>query len=127
VVPLAPQLIDGVTAGRGSARDTITPLYCIECDSNSWYRWLGRTYEEGLYAVGERLQASESGRGLALFSRPARDSGRTFPIERCDEAIVRRVAGSKQERWYYVETVSARPVRGWIPGAFVARGTECIA
>lgn len=52
VTTLGERPIYGVTAWP--TRDTAMPLFCVECDSNNWYRWSGRAYEADLYAVGER-------------------------------------------------------------------------
>jgi hypothetical protein len=127
VVPLGPERIDGVT--NASAVDTIEPLFCIECDSNPWFRWSGRSYESELYAVGEELTFTtyKAKLRLGFFARARRDSRFVFETTECSTAVVRRVAGSGQERWYFVETKGRQPMRGWIPASFVAAGTECVA
>jgi hypothetical protein len=133
VAPLGTETINGVAKGSaGLDRDQITPLYCVECDSNTWYRWSGRSYEPELHAVGEQLSSADSttyrkGQALGLFAKPSRDSKFLFPIEHCTQAIVRRVAGSDKNRWYFVETKGRQGVRGWIPSSFVAGSGECIA
>jgi hypothetical protein len=98
LVPVGPEKINGVA--KGPARDTITPLFCVECDANSWYRWSGRKYEVELYAVGEQLVTGEfeKDQALGLFATPSHDSKFLFPIESCKEAIVRRVTGSEENR-----------------------------
>ena len=132
VAPLGTEKINGVAKGAaGPARDTVTPLYCVECDANSWYRWSGRSYEVELHAVGGRLLSAENttyrkDQALGLFAKPSRDSKFLLPIEHCTEAIVRRVAGSEGNRWYFVESKGSRGTRGWIPSAFVAGSGECI-
>jgi len=126
VASLGTEKINGVAKGpAGPARDTVTPLYCVECDANSWYRWSGRSFEANLHAVGERLSSVENtthrnGSALGLFAKPSHDSKLLFPIEHCTEVIVRRVAGSEKDRWYFVETEGRRRIRGWIPSSFVA-------
>jgi hypothetical protein len=55
VVGLQAHIINGVAVGGFSGRDTVTPLFCLECDALSWFRWSGKSYEAELYAVGERL------------------------------------------------------------------------
>jgi hypothetical protein len=124
VIPLGDGIINGVT--MKPARDTIMPLNCIECDSNDWYRWSGRSYEAGLYAVGERIAiaAYDHDQALGLFARGDRKSRLFFPVESCTQAMVRRVAGSEAERWYFVETQGRDRVRGWIPASF-ASDNEC--
>jgi hypothetical protein len=133
VAPLGTETINGVATGwAASPQGTVTPLYCIECDSNSWYRWSGRSYEAELHAVGEQLLSADQttyrkDQALGLFAKPSRDSRFLYPIEHCTEAIVRRVAGSEENRWYFVETKGRQRVRGWIPSSFVAGSGECIA
>ena len=133
VAPLGTEAINGVAKGSaGPDRDKVTPLYCIECDSNSWYRWSGRSYEAELHAVGEQLLSADQttyrkDQVLGLFAKPSRDSKFLFSIGHCTEAIVRRVAGSEKDRWYFVETKGGGGLRGWIPSSFVAGSGECIA
>lgn len=125
VATLGDKPINRVT--RAPARDTVMPLYCVECDANSWYRWSGRSYEAELYAVGERIAIAtyERDQTLGLFARATRDSKLLFPAEPCTEAVVRRVAGSAAERWYFVETRGGDRVRGWIPASFASE-IECV-
>jgi len=124
VVPLGNQRINGVAAGR--ARDVITPLFCIECDANAWFRWSGLLYEAELYAIGERIAIAtyDQDQTVGLFGRPTRESRLGFNVAVCMQAVVRRVGGSEQDRWYFVETRARKPVRGWIPAAF-ATAPEC--
>jgi hypothetical protein len=124
VEALEDRLINGVTMKQ--ARDTVMPLHCVECDSNSWYRWSGRSYEADLYAVGERIAIAtyQPDDTIGLFARATRDSRLLFPVETCTQAVVRRVAGSEAERWYFVETRGRERVRGWIPAVFANDG-EC--
>ena len=125
VEPLGEKPINGV--GKGPAADTVTPLFCIECDTNDWYRWSGHAYEAELYAVGERIAIAtyEEDQKLGLFARGTRDSKFLFPVDACTLAIVLRVAGSDAERWYFVETQDHDRVRGWIPASFASEG-ECM-
>jgi hypothetical protein len=107
VVPLDTQVINGVA--KGSRRDTVTPLYCVECDSNTWFRWSGRSYEASLHAVGEQLLRAEDttyrkNQPLGLFAKPTRDSKFLFPIDHCKAAIVLQVAGSEKNRWSYARS-----------------------
>src|SRR3954447_24224579 len=126
VATLGDSPINRVTTGP--ARDTVTPLYCVECDGNSWFRWSGRSYETELHAVGETLETAEreTDQGFGLFVKPSRDSKLVVAIEACKEARVRRVAGSGKDRWYFVEMSDEPRVRGWIPGSSVAGSSECI-
>jgi hypothetical protein len=125
VAPLGTEKINGVA--KGPARDIVTPLYCVECDANSWYRWSGRTYEAELYVIGERIAIAtyEKDHELGLFGGPTRDSRFLFRVTPCTEATVRRVGGTAQERWYFVETAGRHSVRGWIPASFASE-SECI-
>lgn len=125
VTTLGERPIYGVTAWP--TRDTVMPLFCVECDSNNWYRWSGRAYEADLYAVGERIAVAtyERDQTLGLYARATRDSNFLFPVKPCTEAIVRRVAGSEAERWYFVETQGRDRLRGWIPASFASE-SECI-
>jgi hypothetical protein len=124
VVALNSHRINGVAAGR--ARDVITPLFCIECDANAWFRWSGRSYEAELYAVGERIAIAtyDQDHTVGLFGRPTRASRLGFNVLACTQAVVRRIGGSEQDRWYFVETRARTPIRGWIPAAF-ATEPEC--
>jgi hypothetical protein len=121
VVPLGREIINGVARGPGS--DAVTPLFCLECDTNSWFRWSGRSYEADLYAVGEHIAIDTYDQPLGLFAKPSRDSRLVFTIAPCTRATVRLVAGADQGRWYFVETRGRRPVRGWLPAQLVSH--EC--
>ena len=69
VVPLDIDPINGVA--KGPAPDTVVPLFCVECDSNIWFRWSGEEYEADLYAVGEKIDiGSETQEDLPLYSSP---------------------------------------------------------
>jgi hypothetical protein len=104
------------------------PLYCIECDSNPWFRWNGRSYEPGLYAVGDTISIAtyERGQTLGTFARPTRNSKLMAKIETCTQAKVLQTQGeSYNTRWYFVEVQLSKPLRGWIPASFAAE-SECI-
>lgn len=125
VTPLGTEAINGVAKGSaGPDRDTVTPLYCIECDSNSWYRWSGRSYEAELHAVGEQLLSADQtsyrkDQVLGLFAKPSRDSKFLFSIEHCTEAIVRPVAGS--ERSLVLCRNKRPPGPTWLDSQFLSR------
>jgi hypothetical protein len=122
VVPLGPEIINGV--GKGLASETVTPLFCIECDTNRWFRWSGRSYEADLQAVGERIAiATYEPQPLGLRAMPGRDARLVLTLAPCTRATVRVVAGSEQDRWCFVETRGPHPVRGWIPAVLVSH--EC--
>jgi hypothetical protein len=125
VAPLGDTPISGVAIGP--ARDTVTPLFCIECDSNSWYRWSGRGYEAELYAVGERITIASADvhEPVGLYARAARDSKLVFQVRPCSDVVVRRVAGAAADRWYFVETADRARLRGWLP-ASLTFSMECV-
>jgi hypothetical protein len=125
VVPLSRDSLNGVA---NLAADTVMPLYCIQCDSNPWFRWNGRSYEQGLYAVGDTISiaTSEEGQTLGTFARPTRNSKLIATIERCTEAkVLQTQGGSHKTRWYFVEVQLSKPFRGWIPASF-ADESECM-
>jgi hypothetical protein len=125
VVPFAPRPILGVATGP--ADDTVTPQYCIECDSNTWYRWNGRAYEPSLHVVGDTVLISgEPGRRLTLFADPRADAARTANLSLCVEAKVLQVGGSEGERWYRVEVDAPESPRGWIPQQLVVEPVDCL-
>jgi hypothetical protein len=125
IVPLGSHLIYGITKGPGT--DSVIPAFCIECDTNGWFRWTGGSYEEGLYETGERIAIGtyDKDARLALFAMPSRNSTLLHRLASCTRAIVRRVAGSAQDRWYFVETRTRIPVQGWLPASFLIRENEC--
>jgi hypothetical protein len=124
VVPFSPQRIFGVS--EGIKDDTVMPLRCVECDSNVWYRWNGRSYEPSLYAVGESVSISgETGGRLTLFESPRPEAGRTGDVPLCSRAQVREVGGEENRRWYRVEVVAPSFPKGWVPQQLVSDGEEC--
>lgn len=126
IVPLERESLNGV--GVNVASGTITPLYCIECDSNPWYRWNGRDYEPGLYAVGETIAIAtfEKGQILGVRARPSEGSRLIAKVDSCTNAKVLGTRGvSAETRWYFVELQLSKPVRGWIPASLTAE-MDCI-
>jgi hypothetical protein len=127
VVPLGAEPLNGVSSYPPGA-DTVMPLYCIECDANSWYRWNGHSYEARLHAVGDTvvIASHDMGRALGTFALPSRRSRFSAGIERCAEAKVRQVHGtSHRTRWYLLEVQSAPALRGWVPASLVEED-ECV-
>ena len=124
VVPFAARRIMGVSDQFED--DTVTPLYCVECDSNVWYRWNGRAYEPWLHVVGETLRISgEPGRRLTLFADPRPDAERTAEVPACVKAEVLQVGGRDGQRWYRVEVDAPASPRGWIPQQLVVEDVDC--
>ena len=127
IVPLRRESLNGMAVNRPGG-DTVTPLYCIECDSNPWFRWNGLSYELGLYAIGDAISIAtyERGQTLGTFARPTRDSKLITKIASCAGAKVLETQGTSYEtRWYFVEVQLPKPVRGWIPASFAAE-SDCI-
>jgi hypothetical protein len=124
VIPLGTDVINGVAGG--AATDVVTPLFCVECDANGWLRWNGRAYEEGLFRRGERvvIGAFEAGQAAALFASPRPGAAVVDRPPQCAPAVVRRVGGSAQNRWYLVETTTAGR-RGWVPSTSLVEENEC--
>ena len=111
VVPLDVDPINGVA--KGPAPDTVVPLLCVQCDSNIWFRWSGEEYEADLYAVGEKIDiGSETQEDLPLYSSPNLASKPVTRVEHCTTVVVRKVGGTPDERWYFVEAPDGE--RGWI-------------
>lgn len=127
VVPFSPQRIFGVS--DQFKEDTLMPLRCIECDSNVWYRWNGRTYEAWLHGVGDAVQITgEQGRRLTLFADPRADATRTADVPICVAARVVQVGGREDARWYRVEVDAPSSPTGWIPQQLIVPegDAECI-
>ncbi|MFI5078987.1 MAG: hypothetical protein ACHQRO_16670 [Vicinamibacteria bacterium] len=125
VVPFAARRIMGVSDEFENG--TVTPLYCVECDSNVWYRWNGRAYEPWLHVVGETLRISgEHGRRLTLFADPRPDAQRTVDVPLCVKAEVLQVRGREGQRWYHVEVDAPSSPRGWIPQQLVVDDVDCV-
>ena len=98
---------------KGPAPDTVVPLFCVECDANIWFRWSGEEYEAELYAVGEKIDiGSETQADLPLYSSPNLASKPVTTVAHCTTVVVRKVGGTPDARWYFVETPEAQ--RGWI-------------
>jgi hypothetical protein len=117
IVDLDTERVHGVTKGPGA--DTIVPLFCVECDSNPWFRWSGEEYEMQLYAVGEQLEiGGETQADLPLYGAASLASKPVTTVPHCTTVVVRKVGGTPELRWYFVETPEGQ--RGWIPDTVVA-------
>jgi hypothetical protein len=124
VVPFGPQRIFAVSDVFED--DTVTPMRCVDCDANVWYRWNGRAYEPWLHAVGETVRISgEAGRRLTLFADPRPDAERTADVAICVKAEVLQVGGREGQRWYRVEVDAPSSPRGWIPHQLVVEEVDC--
>jgi hypothetical protein len=111
IVELDTEPINGVT--KGPAPDTVVPLFCIECDANLWFRWSGEEYEADLYAVGEKIDiGSETQQDLPLYTSPNLASKPVTRVAHCTTVVVRKVGGTPDLRWYFVETPEGE--RGWV-------------
>ena len=117
VVPLDTEPINGVA--QGPAPDTVIPLFCVQCDSNLWFRWSGEEYETTLYAVGEKIDVgSETQADLPLYSSPNLAAKPAGTVEHCSSVVVQKVGGTPEQRWYFVETPDGQ--RGWMSDKFTA-------
>ena len=72
-----------------------------------------------LYAVGEKIDiGSETQADLPLYASANLASKTVATVEHCATVVVRKVGGTPEERWYYVETPDGE--RGWIPDKVTA-------
>ena len=125
--PLSPRPLYGLAAGN--LKGSVVPLYRVECDSNSWYRWSGRSYAVSLHRAGDEITLATSERNvrLGVFERASRASKMLMETRACSTATVLRVEGEEyQARWYLVELNGPVRTRGWVPASF-AEEDECIA
>ena len=125
VVPFAAQRILGVS--DQFEEDTVTPMYCLKCDENVWYRWNGRSYEPWLHVVGDTvlISSGEPGQRLTLFADPRADAPRTADVTLCTRAEVLQVGGREGQRWYRDEVDAPSSPRGWIPQQLVVEEVDC--
>jgi hypothetical protein len=122
VVPLDAEPINGVA--KGQAPDIVVPLFCVECDANTWLRWSGEEYEAELYAADERIDiGSETQADLPLYSSPNLAAKPVTSVPHCTTVLVRKVGGTPDARWYFVETPDGE--RGWISDRVIS-GQICI-
>ncbi len=117
VVPLDLEPINGVA--KGQAADVVVPLFCVECDANTWMRWSGEEYEAELHAVGERVDlGGETQADVPLYTSPNLASKPLALVTHCTTVVVRKVGGTPDQRWYFVETPEGQ--RGWIPDRVIS-------
>jgi len=122
VIPLDVDPINGVA--KGHAPDVVVPLFCVECDANTWMRWSGEEYEAELYAVSERIDVgSETQADLPLYSSPNLAAKPVTSVAHCTTVVVLKVGGTPDQRWYFVETPEGQ--RGWISDKVIS-GDICI-
>lgn len=129
VVRLDTKPINGVKIGV-FGRDTVEPLYCDRCDANPWFRWSGRSYELEFYAIGDRIAVApeENSNTVNLYVLPSRNSRKLIPLKVCAKAKVLGFRGTSYEtRWYFVELLQPKPVRGWLPVSSVVFEADCFA
>ena len=119
IIDLDADSISGVA--KGKAPDTAVPLFCTDCDSNLWFRWSGEEYEAELYAVGEEIEiGSETQADLPLYASANLASKPVATVPHCTTVVVRKVGGTPDKRWYFVETPER--LRGWIPDTVTSSG-----
>jgi hypothetical protein len=127
IVPLGPNDLSGVVAG-GKFGDRVMPLYCLECDSNPWFRWSGDAYELELYNVGERvpLGSESTYEPLDVYAEPGLDSRVAANVDQCTKVkIVERRGTSHEMRWYLVELPQQPAIRAWVPASYTGFEAEC--
>ncbi len=125
VVPLDAAKLNGIAINHPAA-DSLTPLYCIECDSNPWFRWNGQAYELELYAIGDVVSIAPSlpGESAGMFSAPNPNST-IRKVEPCTKGrVLSRRGTSYETRWYLVEARAPRS-RGWVPATSLSED-DCI-
>ena len=107
--------------------DVVTAAHCLECDTNTWYRWNGRAYEALLYATGETVVFGDAPSQPApqLFEREGRGARPIAIIEPCSRGRVHRVGGRPGHRWYLVDVAGAAPTRGWVPAERLTETIDC--
>ena len=117
--------VDGISGvAPGKASDSVVPLFCIDCESNLWFRWSGEEYEAELHAVGEEIEiGSETQADLPLYTSANLASKPLATVPHCTTVVVRKVGGTPEKRWYFVETPEGQ--RGWIPDS-VTSSDICI-
>lgn len=128
VVRLDTTAINSVAVGGFQGPDAVTPLYCYECDGNPWFRWSGRYYEPEFYAVGDRIQidVEENSKTANLYVLPSRDARKPIAVKECTGAKVLSFRGTSYDaRWYFVELLIPKPVRGWIPAETARIKGDC--
>jgi hypothetical protein len=116
VVRLDTMPINGVAVGGFSGPDTVTPLYCYDCDANPWFRWSGHAYELELFSVGETVGIGPfPERILELLAEARLKSEIAGSVADCTEAKILATTGtSRESRWYQVEVRSPKLLRGWV-------------
>lgn len=116
VVPMGREPIQGIAVGRTA--NTVTPLFCISCDSLNYYRWSGTAYEVDLHVVGEKIRIDAYGTEPQAFALPA-STKVVAKLKACTPAKVVGTQGTSREtRWYLVDVAGSKPVRGWVPAKF---------
>ncbi len=117
--------VDGINGvAKGKAADVVVPLFCVECDSNLWFRWSGEEYEANLHAVGEEIEVgSETQEDLPLYTSANAASKLVVAVPHCTTVVVRKIGGTPEKRWYFVETPEGQ--RGWVPDS-VTSSDVCV-
>jgi hypothetical protein len=121
VVALQKDPLNGVAAGDSGTK--VTPLFCLYCDANGWFRWSGRAYEAMLYELGDRITIApdEGKETLDLLALPNRQSRSIGKIAQCKNAKVLGIRGaSSRDRWYFVEISRPTVTRGWVSASHVS-------
>ncbi len=122
---LGPQVLYGVDFYRingVASKERIEILTCIACDATGWVRWSGNAYELELYSVRDHLIAVPSD----LFAEPNINAHVLKKSATCTRIRMIDYRGSEwQKRWYLVEMLGSKLMRGWIPASSVMEDTSC--
>jgi hypothetical protein len=93
--------------------------HCLECDSNSFVRWNGSSYEDALWIVSDVPATYDPGhRPIPLRLRPTSTAKAIANVTECTDARIVEVLPRRANgvRWYRVEVVlNGRATRGFLP------------
>jgi hypothetical protein len=99
----------------------IVPLYCVSCDSNPWYYWIGANYEPWAHLPGHTVCID---RGSVAYSSASLKSKAIGKTDRLIEAEVVRIGPrgvnpkkrGETFRWYQVKAKADTSFAGYVPG-----------
>ena len=116
------ELIRGVAASSDDGR--VYPLFCVECDTNSFLRWNGKEFESKLFVVNEPVLLvgpfvsldQPPGATVPLLAEPRSGASTIGTVKGCTGARV-SVVGPRDgtRRWYRVDIEGqGSTLSGWI-------------
>jgi hypothetical protein len=94
---------------------------CLECDSNSWVRWNGSSYEDALWIVGDMpatYNRRARNRSAPLSPTPHSTDKVIGHVPECTSAKILQVLPMQANavRWYRVEVLlNGRATEGFLP------------